>query len=179
MNFTNNYANRTDSIIKLFRDTFTASEGEEEGDVIAQLVTRMFATISQDDVFVFSALENDKLVGAVFFSQMRYPEEDRTVFILSPMAIATEHHGKGIGQALINHGLDTLRKNGVDVSLTYGDISFYSKVGFAQVSQETAQSPFPLEYPEGWLGQSLTDKTLAPLKGKSTCVEALNDPALW
>lgn len=179
MDFTTNDTNRTDEIIRLFQDTFTASEGAAEGDLIAQLVAKMFATVAKDDIFVFSALDDDKLVGTIIFTRISYPQEDRSAFILSPAAVASNQHGKGIGQALINHGLNTLRENGVDVALTYGDFNFYSKVGFAQITEDIARPPLPLTYPEGWLGLSMTDGTLVPLSGPSTCVEALNDPAMW
>lgn len=62
---------------------------------------------------------------------------------------------------------------------TYGDIKSYAKVGFAQITEDVAQPPQPLSYPEGWLGQSLASKTLVPLRGSSTCVAALDDPAYW
>lgn len=175
MDFTNNYANSTDDITRLFQASFAASEGE----VIAGLVAGMFATVPEQDIFVFSALEGAQQLGAIIFTRMRYPQDDRTVFILSPVAIATDQQGKGIGQALIRHGLDHLRAQGVDVVLTYGDINFYAKVGFAQITEDTAAAPLPLSYPEGWLGQALTGGAFVPLKGGSSCVPALSDPALW
>ncbi len=95
------------------------------------------------------------------------------------MAVATAHQGTGVGQKLIAHGLGVLRDNGVDAVLTYGDINFYAKVGFAQISEETARAPLPLQYPQGWLGQSLSRPELEPLAGPSYCVEALNDPSYW
>ena len=179
MQFTDTHADRADAIIRLFRDTFTASEGADEGNLIATLVTRIFSDVAPDDMAVFSARDGGTLVGAIIFTRLTYPQEARTVFLLSPVAVATDHRGKGIGQALLTHGLDTLRQRGVDVVVTYGDINFYAKVGFAQITEDTARPPMPLSYPEGWLGQSLTQPELAPLKGPSTCVGPFNDPALW
>ena len=178
MDFTMIHGERTGEIIDLFRATFADSEGAAEGDLIGQLVERMFATVEADDIHVFLALEGGSLSGAAIFTRMEYPQDDRTVFILSPMAVATSQQGTGVGQALLNYALARLRENGVDVALTYGDISFYSKVGFRQIPQTTAQPPLPLQYPEGWLGQSLIDRPLDPLQGASSCVDALNDPAL-
>lgn len=179
MELTTTCLDRTDEITDLFRSTFTGSEGTEEGELIAALVDRMLATVDATDIFVFCALEADKLSGSAIFSRMTYLEDERTVFILSPMAVATEHQGKGIGQRLLTFALNELRRKGVEVALTYGDINFYSRVGFEQVSAAVAQPPLPLSYPEGWLGQSLTSRPLDPLKGASSCVAALDDPALW
>lgn len=179
MEFTSGYADRRDDIIRLFKDTFTVSEGAAEGDLIASLVTDMFGKVTPDDIFVFSAFEGGTLVGAVIFSRMTYAEDERTVFILSPAVVATGQQGKGIGQALLSHSMRSLRENSVDVVLTYGDLNFYSRVGFHRITEEIAQAPLPLSYPEGWLAQSLTESTLTPLRGSSTCVEPLNDPAMW
>jgi len=168
-----------EELIALFRASFTASEGAAEGAVIAEFVARMEATVDDADLVVVSARDGGDLVGAAIFSRMTYPGDARTVFILSPMAVSPDHQGKGVGQALLAYAFDHLRREGVEVVLTYGDINFYGKVGFAQVSEAVAAPPLPLSYPEGWLAQSLTGETLVPLTGASRCVEALNDPALW
>ncbi|MEX0318977.1 MAG: GNAT family N-acetyltransferase [Ruegeria sp.] len=179
MDYASTYKDRTDEIIDLFTSTFTASEGAEEGRLIGQLVTDMFATANDTDMFVFSALHDGAIVGAILFTRLTYPQDDRNVFLLSPVAVATHQQGKGIGQKLLRHGLNSLRQQGVDAALTYGDINFYSKVGFNQITEVDAQAPLPLQYPQGWLGQSLTDRPLDPLKGPSRCVDALNSPDYW
>jgi putative acetyltransferase len=101
------------------------------------------------------------------------------VFILSPVAVATAQQGNELGQRLINHALEALLDRGVDVALTYGDINFYSKVGFAHITEADAQPPLPLQYPEGWLGQTLKAGPFVPLKGPSRCVVPLHDPIHW
>ncbi len=85
----------------------------------------------------------------------------------------------GIGQALINHGLKELKSRSVSVVITYGDPSFYSKVGFQGLSEQVIQSPLKLSMPEGWLGQSLTNKPIPTIKERPICVEEFKDPALW
>ncbi|TCP43114.1 putative acetyltransferase [Rhodovulum marinum] len=179
MEFTTRYTDRTDLIIGLFRATFTDSEGAAEGDVIARLVADMFATVDAADIFVVAALEDGSIVATAIFTRLSYPEDARTVFILSPMAVATGRQGQGLGQNLLNHGLNALRGHGVDVVLTYGDINFYSRVGLAPITERIAKAPLPLQYPEGWLGQSLTGAPLDPLRGPSHCVSALDNPAYW
>ncbi|MHA7828097.1 MAG: GNAT family N-acetyltransferase [Roseovarius sp.] len=179
MELTTNYTDRTDEVIELFNSTFAASEGAAEGELIAQLVREMFATVSPEDIFVFLALDNEAITGAIIFTRLTYPDDARTVFVLAPVAVATSQQGKGVGQALLNYGLSHLRDCNVDVALTYGDPSYYTRVGFEQISDTLAQPPLKLEYPEGWLGQSLSDKPLTQLSGRSHCVEALNSPNYW
>ncbi|MEX0366681.1 MAG: GNAT family N-acetyltransferase [Ruegeria sp.] len=179
MDYASTYKDRTAEIINLFTSTFTASEGAEEGRLIGKLVTDMFATVNDPDMFVFSALHDGAIVGTIIFTRLAYPQDDRNVFLLAPVAVAAHQQGKGIGQKLLRHGLNSLRQQCVDAALTYGDINFYSKVGFNQITEVDAQAPLLLQYPQGWLGQSLTDRPLDPLKGPSRCVDALNSPDYW
>jgi predicted N-acetyltransferase YhbS len=170
---------REDSIMDLFRATFTASEGAEEGALIGDLVRNLLASTAQPDRFVFIAEEEGAIIGGIFFSRLIYEQDQRTVFVLAPVAVATEQQGKGIGQRLLNHGLAVLRSAGVDIAMTYGDPGYYAKVGFRPISEADAAAPFKLQHPEGWLAQSLIDQAITPLKGPSRCVEALNDPVFW
>ena len=70
-------------------------------------------------------------------------------------------------------------ENGVELAFTYGDINFYAKVGFSQITEELVKAPHKLGYPEGWLAQSLVSDTIEPITGPSSCVEAFNNPELW
>lgn len=170
---------REQQIIDLFIAAFTASEGTEEGELIGKFVRHMLNSTPERDLFVFIAADGGKIVGSVIFSRLIYDHDDRIVFILSPLAVTTEYHGKGIGQKLVTHGLKTLEAAHVDVAMTYGDPGYYSKVGFSQISEAFAAAPFGLTRPEGWMAKSLTDTELAPLKGSPRCVEALSNPKLW
>jgi putative acetyltransferase len=179
MHVSNTYTERRDEIVALVRSAFSDSEGADEGALIGALAQNLMANTPQEDLFVFSALEDGRVIGAAIFTRLTYPDDPRTVFLLGPVAVATRHHGQGVGQGLLTSALDDLRARGVDVAITYGDIRFYAKVGFAQITEAIAKAPLPLQYPQGWLGQSLTGPGLAPLAGESVCVEAFNDPAYW
>lgn len=93
--------------------------------------------------------------------------------------MATAHQGKGIGQRLIAHGLDAFRQEGVEIAVTYGDPAFYGRIGFKPVAEADLPAPQPLNHPQGWIAQSLTDAPLTPLRGPARCVAAFDDPALW
>lgn len=179
MQFTSSSRDRAEELAALYRTTFTNSEGAEEGQLIGKLVEDILSTTAENDMFAFSAIKDGQIVGAIIFTRMTFAEDERTVFLLSPVAVATSHQGKGLGQELLRHGLDHLRENGVDIALTYGDINFYARVGFAQISEDIASAPQPLQYPQGWLGQSLDGQDFTPLKGASTCVPAFDNPQYW
>jgi len=179
MEFISRFKDRKDEIIALFSQCFADADGPEEGALIETLVTGLLTKTKDDDLFVFSALQDGAIVGCIAFSRLRFAQDDRTVFLLSPVAVSTDLQRQRIGQRLLRFGLDTLREQGVDVAITYGDPNYYSKVGFAQITEEIAQAPLPLSQPIGWLAQSLTDRPLDPLRGPSRCVQAFDTPNLW
>lgn len=179
MDFSNESNGLEEQIVALFTAAFAASDGADEGAVIGNLVSNLLSSTPQEDIYVFTATDRGEIIGGAIFSRLTYADDPRSVFILSPMAVATDRHGQGIGQALLNHALAVLRDDGVAVAITYGDPAFYGKVGFLPLDAATAASPLPLSFPEGWIGQSLTDEPLHPLQGNCTCVAALDDPAIW
>lgn len=179
MEFQDRSEGSEEQIVNLFASTFTASEGAEEGALIGNLAGNLLRTTPKEDIYAFTALNDGETIGAAIFSRLAYADDPRSVFILSPMAVATDRQGKGVGQALLKHALSVLSDAGVAVAITYGDPAFYGKVGFLPLDEATAAPPLPLSLPMGWIGQSLTDEPLYPLRGACTCVDALNDPAIW
>jgi len=167
-----------EEIEQLFIKTFSDSEGQSEGEIIGLLVKDLMDSTDANDLYCFIATENEQIIGSILFTRMTF-ESGINAFILSPVATHTDHQGKGVGQKLINFGLDALKENGVELAITYGDINFYSKVGFSVITEQVVPAPQKMTYPEGWLGQSLVGTEIKPIKGNSFCVEALNKPELW
>ena len=99
--------------------------------------------------------------------------------MLAPVAVRTEYQAKGIGQSLIKHGLEEMKGLSVSVVVTYGDPSYYSKVGFQALSENVIQAPLELSMPEGWLGCSLTGDVIPAITERPTCVKEFNDPIYW
>lgn len=179
MQFSNSITVVEDKFVDLYTATFSESEGADEGAIIGKLVRNLQDSAQPRDIRVFTAIDGDDIVGGVIFSRLTYSDDTRSVFILSPMAVAKDRQGQGIGQGLIKHALAALKADGADAAITYGDPAFYGKVGFQPLDTAQAASPLPLSMPFGWVGQSLTDAPLLPLKGTCACVDALNDPSLW
>jgi predicted N-acetyltransferase YhbS len=172
-------AGREQQIIDLCAATFTHSESAEEGERIGRLVRNLLGTTPEDDVFVCCAQEGPALLGCTVFSRLSYDQDDRTVFILAPVAVRTDRQGRGIGQQLLTYGLEQARNRGVDYAIVYGDPSYYSKVGFRQITEAFAEPPVTLTYPHGWMGQPLTAGVASPIVGPCRCVPALNSPEYW
>lgn len=178
MNFRVASKDESETIVQLFASVFSVSEGEAEGLLVGQLARELYESSDERDLFNFVAEGDGQVVGSIFLSRMVF-ESDSAAFILAPVAVHSEHHGKGIGRRLIKHGLRELKKRGVNFVLTYGDPKFYEKVGFRSISSEVVRPPYELSQPEGWLGQALCDRPIDSLRGSSKCVEALNNPVYW
>ncbi|WP_430811392.1 MULTISPECIES: GNAT family N-acetyltransferase [unclassified Carboxylicivirga] len=170
---------RDNEIIALFKQTFTDSEGKDEGKLIADLVKRFLQNTPRKDVSVFLTIVKNQVVGSVIFSRLTFEESKVNTWLLSPAAVATSMQGKGVGQGLINFAHDFLKKKGVQQVITYGDINFYSKVGYQPITEAIIPSPLKLRYPEGWIAQSLKGESIIPISGKTYCVEAINHTELW
>lgn len=170
---------RDEEIIDLFKQTFTDSEGESEGVVIGALVERILDSTAAKHKRVFITTRNKEVIGCVIFSKLRFEDSEVNIWLLSRAAIATSAQGMGLGQGLINFAHQHLKNEGVQQVVTYGDIKFYSKVGYQHVTTKDIPSPLDISYPEGWIAQSLVSKTITPITGKAYCVEALNQADLW
>jgi putative acetyltransferase len=166
-------------IVALFTASFTASEGAAEGRLIGGLTHDLLVNTPEADRVVYTAREGGVLAGCIVFSRMRYDGDDRSVFLLAPVAVAPDRQGRGVGQRLLAEGLDAMAGRGVDVALTYGSPDYYGRVGFRPISEEQARAPCPLSYPEGWLARPLSDRPFAPLKGAARCVAAFDNPDYW
>ena len=167
-----------EEIKQLFTKTFSDSEGEAEGLTVGNIAYNLLSNTDTHDLYGFVAIENEKIIGSIIFSRLTF-ESEVNAFLLSPVAVHTSYHGKGVGQKLIRFGLDILKEDGVVLAFTYGDPNFYVKVGFNPIPESLIKAPLKLTYPEGWLGQSLVSDEVEPIAGKSYCVEALNKSEYW
>jgi len=98
---------QSEDVIGLFRAVFSASAVESEGHLLGHLVTEMLATTAKSDLLGFVASAEGGVIGAIFFSRFILAT-DKVAFLLSPVAVATDSQGQGVGQQLINFGLNLL-----------------------------------------------------------------------
>jgi putative acetyltransferase len=173
------WSDRVDEIVAVFRLTFTASEGADEGRVVSDLARDTLTRSDSADVRFFGLQDGGRLVAAVLFSRLRVDAPGRDVLMLSPMAVLPEYQGCGLGSALVRQALARLRDDGVTDVITYGDPAFYSRAGFRQIDASTLAPPHPLSQPEGWLGQSLIADRMQPVAGRPGCVAAFDRPDVW
>ncbi|CAB9524620.1 acetyltransferase [Seminavis robusta] len=185
------------AIRELFKETFGASEGPNEGQLIGTLAENMIQQTPENDlhVFVTKLHEDDSgnstggaLAGCIIFSRMTFSSQPETgAMLLGPVGVLPAHQKQGIGKGLIQFGLknlqeDTSNKGKLDLAMVYGDPKYYSKVAnFIPVNCETIPAPFKLSQPQGWQALSLTgqEDEIKAIQGTSSCVEAMSKPELW
>ncbi len=165
-------------LVEVFQTAFSDGEGPSAGEAIAGLVSSLIATTPSNQLYGFVAKSQTNLIGGIFFSKF-FLASGRNVFILSPVAVATEHQGAGVGQALIGSGLRNLQSNGVELVITYGDPAYYKKLGFQPISEQLIPAPFKLSQPHGWMAQRFDGGSMTQEPGVSRCVNALMDPQYW
>ncbi len=183
MKFRQHDSSEIETITQLFTQTFTDSEGENEGKTVGKLANDLLTTTVPIELLCFVAeddsIESDStIVGAIIFTPLSFDDETKA-YLLSPVAVSTQVQKRGIGQKLINFGLQTLKEQGVELAVTYGDPSYYSKVGFEQITTEQIPAPFELSYPHGWIAQSLIGGEIKVTSEQSSCVEALAQAEYW
>jgi len=178
MQLSHYHKNNIEQIQQLFTNTFSDSEGQSEGLLIGNLSHDLLTNTDGHDIFCFVASEQKKIIGCIIFSRLRF-EHELNAFLLGPVAIDTHYQRQGIGQKLINFGLNILRDNNVELAFTYGDPNYYSQVGFIPITKKIVRAPLKLTYPEGWLCQSFISDDIRPISGNSYCVEAINKAEYW
>lgn len=95
-----------DRILTLHLDAF----GDDEGPVIASLVEEMLDDLTAEPICSFVAVSEKKVVGHVLFTSVTIePASDSNdganAQILTPLAVARDLQGEGIGTQLIKDAL--------------------------------------------------------------------------
>lgn len=169
---------KVDDVRQLFANTFSDSDSHSEGELIGNLACALITDTAENDFYGFVATQEGNIIGSILFTRLTF-ESNVNAFLLSPVAIATIHQNQGIGQQLITFGIDTLRSDGVELLVTYGDPNYYSKVGFSAITEDVIKAPHKLSQPHGWQAQSLVSKPIEPIAGGSYCVDAFDKAELW
>jgi putative acetyltransferase len=105
----------------------------EHGRVVADLVDSLRDTITPAAGGLSLVAEQDgRIAGHAMFTRslLDAPRRLVDVQVLSPLGVLPELQGRGIGSALVRHGLKTLAERGVPLVFLEGDPAYYSRFGF-------------------------------------------------
>jgi predicted N-acetyltransferase YhbS len=107
--------NSKEEVTSLFMSVFSSSEGEKEGELIGNLASKLTSRADNQEIVCIGAYEEKSIIGTIFFTRLRF-NEPITVYMFAPLAVSTQHQGKGVGQALVKYGLNELKKRSVAVA---------------------------------------------------------------
>jgi len=114
-----------EAVLEVQRRAFGAS-----GDRVAGLVLALRETDPARLGLV--AEETGRVVGHVMFTRTLLDAPRRLVVVptLSPLAVAPEYQRRGIGAALVRHGVDLLDRRGTPLVWLEGNPAYYGRFGF-------------------------------------------------
>lgn len=165
------------------KNIHTEAFGEKKGPEIAQLVECLFADKTAMPLHSLVAIEDDKLVGHILFSEVKITQTTASVSaqILAPLAILPDYQRKGVGSQLIKDGLKLLKNSGVELVFVLGHPDYYPRSGFIPAGVLGYEAPYhiPEKYSDAWMVQELSPGVIGKVKGKLQCSDALDEPEHW
>jgi putative acetyltransferase len=136
-----------------------------QGNDEAGLVDRL----RKDGAVVFSlvALEGDKIVGQIMFSDVAIETQTGVVpaASLAPVAVFPEFQRRGIGSALVRRGLEVCQARGKHIVVVLGHPEYYPRFGFSPELAKSLDSRYSAEAGDAWMAIELTSGALAGVKG--------------
>jgi putative acetyltransferase len=115
----------------------------DDGPAVAGLVDDLRDTIPTAGGLSLVAEADGGFLGHVMFSRslLDAPRRLVEVHVLSPLAVAPDHHRPGIGAALVRHGLAILAERRVPLVFLEGDPAYYSRFGFTAGADHGFRKP--------------------------------------
>lgn len=122
----------------------------DHGLVVADLVDTLRDSVTSADGLSLVAEYDGRIAGHVMFTRslLDAPRRLVEVQVLSPLGVTPEHHKRGIGSALVRHGLKVLAERAVPVVFLEGDPVYYSRFGFTPGGDQGFRKP-SLRIPDG------------------------------
>ena len=109
------------------------------------------------------AIENGVAVGSVRFWPIRIGAE--RALLLGPLAVRSILRGRGIGVALMQHGIEKARRTDHAAVILVGDEAYYARAGFSRIPPGRIRFPGPVDS-RRILGLALKPGALETLSGE-------------
>jgi len=166
--------------IEAIRNVHLCAFPDEEKHQVAKLATDLLDEHTQPEAISLVAEANGEIVGHIAFSPITITNHTSWIgYILAPLGIKPDYQQCKIGTQLIETGIKRLSEMGVNVVFVYGDPKYYGRFGFNADDASRYSPPYPLQYPFGWQAINLAREKVGYPVVQITCVEPLNNPALW
>jgi putative acetyltransferase len=105
----------------------------DHGVEVAALVDTLRASIVDGSGLALVAVDEGRIIGHVMFTPSRLDALPRLVpvQVLSPLGVAPEYQRRGVGSALVRHGIAMMTERAVPAVFLEGDPRYYHRFGFA------------------------------------------------
>ena len=135
------YSAIRDLIVEVFHETYGSGEAE------AALVEQLREQVDVGPNVSLVALENEILIGQVFFSQVRLTDfEEIRVCTLGPVGLYAKWQRQGIGARLIQEGLSQCKQHGYKAVFATGSLEYYGRFGFVPISETHLHTIFKSDH---------------------------------
>lgn len=136
----------------------------------ADLVDRLRA---DGDALIELVVEQDGyIVGHILFSPLGLspaPAGAPKLAALAPVSVWPEAQRQGVGRELIQEGLLSCRKKGVDAVIVLGHHEYYPRFGFSAEAAASLDAPFS---GQSFMALELTERALERARGRLTYAKA-------
>ncbi|MDG1818390.1 MAG: N-acetyltransferase [Porticoccaceae bacterium] len=167
-----------DSDKENIRTVHLESFGQSEGPIVSQLTIDLLEDKTAQPLLSLVAEQDHKILGHSLFTRITLEGEDiNHAYILAPLAVAPDSQGEGVGTALIEQSLKTLKKRNGSFVMVLGDPKYYSRTGFK--ADYKIRPPHKIQFPEAWMSQELRVGALENISGVARCASVLNKPEHW
>ena len=120
------HPNDAAAIIRINELAFKSEPHSEQTEHFIVLALRNAGALSVSLV----AERSDQVIGHVAFSPVQFSDGSDHWYGLGPVAVLPELQHQGVGKALINSGLASLRSLGAAGCVVLGDPNYYGRFGF-------------------------------------------------
>jgi putative acetyltransferase len=164
-----------DDVMSIERAAFSSTKE-------AELVADLLVDPSAKPAVSLLAFKENKAVGHILFTKASLATPAPvSVFILAPLAVIPSAQGKGVGGALIEHGLQVLSEVGADLVFVLGHPEYYSRYGFIPASIQGFDAPYPIpeKDADAWMVLPLREGVIGKYREKVIPADILDKPELW
>jgi putative acetyltransferase len=123
------------------------------------------------------AVDGDEIVGHIMFSPAIVESGDGDIkgMGLAPIAVLPNHQRKGVGTALIEHGLALLREKGCPFIIVLGHADYYRRFGFVPALRYNLESQWEGVPDEAFMILVFDQKALEGVYGVAKYREEFNE----
>jgi putative acetyltransferase len=113
------------------------------------------------------AEQNGQIVGHILFSRIHIQTDNGLLpaLALAPLAVLPEYQRRGIGSALVRHGLQECQRLGQAVVIVLGHPTYYPRFGFSARLAKALECPFG-NFGEAWMALEIIPAALAEVRGR-------------